>query len=364
MVRPTSIVSTSQRRDNVTVRERSSQKEAREFPFFARLPLELQEMIWEFTLPCLRPVRLLPNVSDPREFYGSIFKLPKPPKSEHQCSRITLTRGVPRINDIPVALHVCRVSRNLALKSFNLLSVQGTSVTPSLFVGPNDIIDISSLTPTMRDLLKTPSPTIFRNVTYDGADGTEFQVEQMRLLYDMDSGYLCVIIRPLPADLNLPTADQVMVRFSELEEWLFGSKLTMGRVPEYLRDFLDDDECEAWLEFHHPWQPRVFRDEIISPDMASIMMTYVWFLHKMTFPISKNPFPCTSYETHETLRTFVGIMDGNCPNCEEPILKHIKKLYPELSLDHPDILYAIPQSQLMKLQTYGSPGYLRHCWDY
>ncbi|OTA70555.1 hypothetical protein K449DRAFT_380609 [Hypoxylon sp. EC38] len=260
------------------------------FPFFARLPLELQEMIWEFTLPCLRPVRLLHNVSNPREFYGSIFKLPKPPKSEHHCSRITLTRGVPRINDIPAALHVCRVSRNLALKSFNLLPVQRTSVTPSLFVGPNDIIDISSLTPTMRDLLKTrkkhtedeinnmrdlASPTIFRNVMYDGADGTEFQVEQMRLLYDMYSGYLCVIVRPLLADLNLPTTDQVMVRFSELEEWHFGSKLTMGYVPEYLRDFLDDDQCEAWLEFHHPWQPRVFHDEIISPDMGSVMMTYV-----------------------------------------------------------------------------------------
>ncbi|OTA70556.1 hypothetical protein K449DRAFT_380611 [Hypoxylon sp. EC38] len=63
-------------------------------------------------------------------------------------------------------------------------------------------------------------------------------------------------------------------------------------------------------------------------------------------------------------RTFVGIMDGHCPNCEEPILKHIKKLYPELSLDRLDILYAIPRSRLMKLQTYGSPGYLRHCWDY
>ncbi|KAI0137924.1 hypothetical protein F4776DRAFT_663500 [Hypoxylon sp. NC0597] len=222
MVTPMSVVSTNQRRDDDA------------------LPLELQEMIWEFTLPSMRPVRLLPYVSGAWEFYGSNFKLPQPPKSEYRFSRIALTRDVPRTNDILVALRVCQVSRNLALKSFNLLLIPRASITPSFFIGPNDIIDISFLSPTTRDLLKTRKKNTEDEICklQDLASSMAFQtntdsedycqIELERLLYGMDSGYLSVIIRRLPSYGDLLTTDQVIIRFSELEEWFFGSRLTMA----------------------------------------------------------------------------------------------------------------------------------------
>ncbi|KAI1416240.1 hypothetical protein F5Y13DRAFT_129247 [Hypoxylon sp. FL1857] len=343
----------------------------REFKLFTRLPAELQLIIWRSTLPRAPVIRFLPDHSDPRTILWPFITLPKPPTSDNAPGGAPLIKApLPPTHEIPAALHVCRASRQLALNYFALLPVQeAVSITGFLF-GLSDIVDICSLDLTMRDLLKTHKKHTDEQIDQLQDLALEvnlqnhanlidiFMVEKERLLYDLGLGRFCVILSlPLlgyewqtaPQGFSLRDIDSVVVRSSSVEEWIFGSRITIGRVPVRLRRLLKE-KPEALYQFirdRNGIKPRHDTAFPKYPDPVDIMKGYIWILHKiaLNYGPASPIFACTRcLDPVDTLRIFVAIMDGSpCPECHSPLIPRIKTRYPGLSLERLDIIFAIPR---------------------
>ncbi|KAI0842578.1 hypothetical protein F5Y06DRAFT_130376 [Hypoxylon sp. FL0890] len=342
MAAPISTISTHRQINDVVVREQTSQQGSHEFTLFPRLPPELQLRIWKFTLP---EARFLSGRHDISAIILPVYEVKQALTMGHPSGEMPIIRHVPQFQVIPATLHAYRASRHLALKSFVLSPIRGTSNLGNI-VRPNDIVDINSPTLLIEDLLKTPKSHTDHQVSklkhlaatvfLQNKHKDNFIAKEEKLLYDIGSGRLCIILSATPQ------IDGSIVRSSFVEEWLFGSRITIGQVPEYLRGIHEQGPEAGTLRL----RPSVKTPSLRYSDPVEVLNAYVWLLHRISLAeyyglILRNcTRRCTPYGT---LRVFISIMDGGyCPVCKDPILGNIKALYPNLSLERLDILYTVP----------------------
>ncbi|KAI1142533.1 hypothetical protein F5Y05DRAFT_409683 [Hypoxylon sp. FL0543] len=374
MVAPMSTLPTNQRPDNVAVHEQTFREGAREFTCFTQLPKEIQLMIWEITLPPAPTARVLSP--DQNAALWPVYEAPKGWSHGHTKASLLRSLPLPRPGVVPVALHVCQASRNLALESFVPVPVQGNPNLGYHFVGIDDIVDINSPALPVDDLLKTR-----KRHTEDQVDKLKrlvasmrlpknnrdvFTVQGEKLLYDIGSSRLCMVIRQdprrdfwWPAWLPRPQMPYVALRFSSDEEWLFGSRITIGHVPEYLRRNLGEDP-EKWTKF----VPHAIKDKphpggelwCWNSSPLGILGAHIWMLHKIAYCDTDNPSINTRccFQYGDVIRAFIDIMDGrSCPGCHCALITRIKTRYPDLPLEDLGIFFILPRPGFQSLLDYG-----------
>ncbi|KAI2470942.1 hypothetical protein F4781DRAFT_429932 [Annulohypoxylon bovei var. microspora] len=290
-----------------------------EFHYFSRLPLELQNRLPEVKLPPPRP------------------------------------------RDIPVALHVCYMSRKVVLQHLVPLPTQtpwqtsNTGLQHFQYAMMNDIVEIGSPKPLM-DLLEILEKRTGRR--FDTIKRLAYSLEihpdplssikGVRTLYDIGTHGIYVMIE---LDLLPIYPSNGVVRASSAEEWLFGSKITIGHVPNILRHFSEQPPV-VWNNFMGFYDGEIsipYDDFSGYSDPIFILMSYIWLLHEMA--AGPNHFTNMDLENNRlanpfgVLSIFVALMDrANCPICQVPILERIERRFPQLSLELVNIMFLVPQN--------------------
>lgn len=328
----------------------------KEFPLFKLLPTEIQWMIWKFTLP-ITMIRV-------GETRCPVIEIPQPPEG-HPCG------STPDLEDVPiyppgiVALKVCRQSRMIALQNLVPLSRPFTSPSHIIcsYISIHDIIDVSILTlleehRVLKDDTHGPIgrlARIERSIGMRAWLADAFQINREKFLYDMGSRRLCMVIRTRATPNVYPhdpaLQDGFAIRSSSLEEWVFGSRITIGHVPRFLRHSFEHGPV-AWKKYNCTtliggtrYNRRYDIAGLCSrPD--EILYSWVWLMHQLAYaPHLSLPLLNASPDLVPVLQVFVNIMDGNrCPSCKRAILSRIKQCYPELPLDRVDLIFRIERS--------------------
>ncbi|KAI1207314.1 uncharacterized protein F4807DRAFT_462764 [Annulohypoxylon truncatum] len=149
-----------------------------------------------------------------------------------------------------------------------------------------------------------------------------------------------------------------VVRASSIEEWFFGSKITIGQVPKALRYF-NAQPAEKWnkmMEFYDGEIPPPNAEFHVYSDPIFVLKSYIWLLHKMAG--GPNHFHDFSLEdaqyanAYGILNIFVAIMDGHaCPVCQIQVLDNVKTRFPQLSLELVDIVFLVMPSMGSLMRT-------------
>ncbi|KAF3058228.1 hypothetical protein GL218_05882 [Daldinia childiae] len=329
------------------------------FSLFADLPTEVQCTIWRFTLP-ITMIRV-------DEARCPVIELPEPSEGD-LCGETPDFKDVPKYPPGIVALKVCHQSRMVALENLVPLSRPLTSpryITCS-YISTHDIIDVGFLTSleeyrVMKDDTYGPVGNLARIKRAVGMRGwvtDVLEISQEKFLYDMASRHLSVVICPkATTDVHpqKPLLRQVFaIRSSSLEEWIFGSRITIGDVPQAIRNFSKRDPLE-WENYNSAtliggsrYNSR-YKLAGLCSSPEEILIAWVWFLHKLAYA----PHRLHLSRSHDSgppgfmsiVRIFVAIMDGGqCPSCKRAILQRIKESYPQLPFDKVDILFRLNQS--------------------
>ncbi|KAI1396348.1 hypothetical protein F4819DRAFT_141198 [Hypoxylon fuscum] len=341
---------------------RNPTKQFKLFTLFPNLPPELQILIWEFTLPSMRMARmqttkhgttLWPNV-----------ELPKPPTPELLSAWIPLPQGYFHEYDfddyeLPVALRVCRASREIALKHFIPFLAENAAMGLNTlsYIWKNDIIDARAPEPVLRQLLerrKNYTPGLVDTLGRLGAEASQMTADRGRFLYDLRSHRLCMLINgsvPLMTHdghyiQHCHQKDHVVIPFYSIEEWLFGSRIVIGHVPERLRHCYDEgsEALEKYITqlSNESMYPVVHPGGALEPSPITLLFFYIRVLHKMANRTFSTLCARTAPKT--ILETFVAIMDRRaCPGCHARILPLLEGRYPELPLDLMDLSILIPR---------------------
>ncbi|KAI1653324.1 hypothetical protein F4813DRAFT_258718 [Daldinia decipiens] len=340
------------------------------FDLFIFLPTEIQWMIWELTLP-----GTMLRVGGAR---FPVIEIPQPPE-EHLYGNTPDLQDVPIYSPSIVALKVCYQSRMVALENLVPLYRSLTSHNRIIcsYISMHDIVDVGILTfleewRAMKDETYGPVGRLARRGRTLGSRGWSadaFETKQAKFLYDMASHRLSAVIW-LKATTNVDAEeytlqDTFVIRSSSLEEWVFGSRITIGRVPRVLRSFeLDPARWTAYNCATLIGGTRYNRQYNIAGLCSrpeEILGSWVWLLHRLAYP-PHSPLMLQLLPPRRNvtiLKIFVIIMDGgNCPSCRRPILSRIRECYPELPFDQVDLLFRIERSGVPR--GYNNPLRLVH----
>ncbi|KAI1372918.1 hypothetical protein F4677DRAFT_238617 [Hypoxylon crocopeplum] len=115
---------------------------------FQKLPPELQNIIWEFTLPSTAMAR--------STTVCPVVEIPEPPVLGRLYGRIPAIKKIPPIPSQPTALYVCRRSREVAFSHFIRFRTPVLGqYSPFRFVWRNDILDLGATRTVADDLIYT-----------------------------------------------------------------------------------------------------------------------------------------------------------------------------------------------------------------
>ncbi|KAI0881829.1 uncharacterized protein GGS22DRAFT_192023 [Annulohypoxylon maeteangense] len=218
----------------------------------------------------------------------------------------------------------------------------------------NDIVEIGPWTPQKKlfdtlekrsnrdlDMIKRLMHTL--DLSYDFFDNKE----GLKLLYDIGSHRFCVWVE---VDFLPIRPYNAVIRASSIEEWFFGSRITIGQVPKILRYF-NKEPPKVWnnfMEFYAGEIPPFNVQPHLYTDPLFILKIYIWLLHEVAD--CQDHFYDFSLQLagygspHGILSIFVALMDGHaCPICHVRVLERVKELLPELPLELVDVLFsAVP----------------------
>ncbi|KAI1481179.1 hypothetical protein F4774DRAFT_60156 [Daldinia eschscholtzii] len=325
-----------------------------EFSVFPSLPLELQCMIWEYTLPP-------PAIRLTAESSQALLQLPRPPPG-HGYGNISEIRTVPRQSwsDI-VALQVCRQSRMVALMHFFPLPPPGPSniMRPiHNWISARDIVDIGTLNSLDGSLVRKSDPqglvaqlTQLRVWTQPP---NRNRIDQTRFLFDMATRRLSIAVGRNPASVRPELSlyprleDTFVIRASVIEEWVFGSSIAIGRVPASLQRFLEQDP-EEWKRYNAAtliggrWLNARYGVAGLCSNPSEILHVWVWLMHRLASVEPRHCPPVT--DAVFILGMFMTIMDGGrCPGCDRRIMPRILGLFGGLPLGRIDLLFLIRET--------------------
>ncbi|KAI1098922.1 hypothetical protein F4804DRAFT_337753 [Jackrogersella minutella] len=375
----------------IETEDEEPQQQPYEFTSFSRLPLELQLIIWEFTLPMTPVVRFKSGLPDIPLLRWPVFEIPQPPRTGRIYNGIPLVKSLPQSDvNMPTALHVCQISRRLALNHFYPFFLGSWDMAYDQYgliswrqrfdcCGLNDIVDLYAIDVSLLDLVMDEKSRRRIDMLMDlKALGkvprgvlNHFQIEGTRLLYDMGSGRISVIIdTQILATIGWhgrtgrckPQNDRIAVRASSIEEWLFGSRITIGHVPDVLRHFCREPPrvfnsyLSMWFR-QCPGRPSTLP---IYSNPVQLLLTYVWLLHRIALGPRRNDFTWKEWVDNPllVLEAFVALMDRlPCPLCGIDIIPTIEKRFPKLNVETLDVLLAVPRDQL---ESANQETYPRH----
>ncbi|KAI0134600.1 hypothetical protein BJ170DRAFT_207115 [Xylariales sp. AK1849] len=337
----------------------------KEFPLFMMLPAEIQLKIWEFTIPGLSmirsstwegsttlwPVLEIPEASLPGKVYGKIPAIAPFPDPE----------------DHPSALHVCHTSRTVAEKHMfrlnDALSRQKKGKWYD-YVSRNDIVDLELGRHVIRSLGGPRKPfhlltTALKRASFDyphwGCRFPDCVIEDdvpilPNPMFDFSTRKYCVLYPlpeiaaiyrmgySLPSDYNVRKG-YVAMRLSNIEEYIFGSKIVVGTIPKSLSFHKPKDPWSRYQRFNKT-KGRPFN---LNPSL--ILFIYNHILHQLAFGGSSECMPSTRYSlTNNSAKhirdIFVALMYGqDCPACVHAVLPRVREIYGEaLDWEKIDIL--------------------------
>ncbi|ORY62992.1 uncharacterized protein BCR38DRAFT_218810 [Pseudomassariella vexata] len=341
------------------------QRDYRVFIVFPLLPSELQMEIWKMTLPDTSIIRTIAD--DGKSTLWPVITMPKPPNPGHCYGEVPAITQVSDPEDYPVALCICHLSRQVALHHtfavHDLPRGRKSNFTGCL-ISRNDIVNLDLASYFMKVHDGLPRLRASLQVPFDALQQTlramsnkrrrtafpacwQYDHEMPDLpnpFFDLRTGKYCIMyphfqtrkyLVPSPSGFNFKSVyckhrRYVAVRLSDLEEWIFGSKIILGTVCESLVDKSPDD----------PGAPHskivvkdVIQDIAERPfELGAVYIMRLWrqLLHVLAFggTLCGDVDEWFEQSCLQTRDHFAEVMrGGNCHGCDRPVLPAIQKLY-------------------------------------
>ncbi|KAI1876273.1 hypothetical protein JX265_002108 [Neoarthrinium moseri] len=330
--------------------------QGKDFHQFALLPVELQLKIWKHTLPSTTMIRT--STWEGSTTLWPVLEFPKPPEPGKVYGRIPTIPPFPDPEDHPAALHVCRLSRTIALENLfplnDAISKQKKGRWHD-YISRNDIVDLEIGRRVIRSLggPRKPFQTLneaLRKVE-DENPGQGIQFPECVIyddlpvfpnpFFEFSSRKYCVLVAlpeisegyrqgseftSVPSDYPIRKG-YVAVRLSDIEEHILGSKISLGAVPPSL---WYQKPRDPWSRYSQETGKGKFRPFNLYP--SHILYIYSHVLHELAFGYHSDCVTARRYTPTNTpskyLSVFQALINGNdCPACGEAVLPRIKELY-------------------------------------